>query len=141
MIIAPTNLLPTLCTLSSAYLSCAYVNVASTVNGGRCVNASGSPETCQRALNGSDESLSISNEWYYTGAGVGSWIKIEFAQKYIINTIRVKQRAHIVQQSKGLKLSFMDGSNAYVSVSDVTDCTFKTVFCSVSGFIQPIDNP
>ena len=109
---------------SSAYLSCAYINVASSANGGKCVNASGSPETCQRAIDGSHSNATVSNEWYYTGAGVGSWIKIQFARKYIINTIRLKQRPHIVEQSKGLKLSFMDGSEAYVSGSNAINTFF-----------------
>ena len=49
------------------------------------------------------------------GAGVGSWIQIQFVRKYVINTIRVMQRASVVEQSKGLNLTFMDGSQAYVS--------------------------
>lgn len=43
------------------------------------------------------------------------WVQINFTRKFVINTIRVKQRPYAGAQNKGLKLTFMDGSDEYVS--------------------------
>ena len=97
------------------YLRCAYFNVAGGANGGKCVGASGNYAACHRAIDGSSASGTTDNGWAHAGAGVGSWIKIEFARQYLINTIRVMQRPTAVEQSRGLKLTFMNGSEAFVS--------------------------
>ena len=83
-------------------------------NGGQCVAASASSSSCGLVIDGNAEAGS-SSEWTYSGAGVGSWIQINFTRKFVINTIRVKQRANAAEQNKGLKLTFMDGSEEYVS--------------------------
>ena len=89
--------------------------MAGSSNGGKCVGASGNYAICNRAIDGSSASGTIAKEWFHDGGGVGSWIKIQFARQYIINTIRVMQRASAVEQSRGLKLTFMNGSEAFVS--------------------------
>ena len=83
-------------------------------NGAQCVDASDSLATCGLALD-----RSAATEWTYSGAGVGMWLKIQFDRQYLINTLRVKQRANAIEQNKGLKLTFMDGSEAFVSNSSL----------------------
>ena len=46
---------------------------------------------------------------------MGLWVQINFTRKFVINTIRVKQKSYAGAQNKGLKLTFMDGSDEYVS--------------------------
>lgn len=104
---------------SSEYLGCAYINTALVTNGGQCVGASHSQPTCGRAIDGLAGGGTTDNEWIHVAGGVGIWVKIQFARPYLINSIRVKQRPKVVEQSKGLKLTFMDGSEAYVSNASV----------------------
>lgn len=89
--------------------------MAGSSNGGKCVEASGNKNTCNRAIDGLSASGTTANEWFHDGAGKGSWIKIQFPRQYLINTIRVMQRPSAVEQSRGLKLTFMNGSEAFVS--------------------------
>lgn len=70
---------------------------------------------CSRVIDGNAEAGSDSYEWWHGNGGVGSWVQINFTRKFVINTIRVKQRPYAAQQNKGLKLTFMDGSDEYVS--------------------------
>ena len=91
--------------------------------GGQCVDASASSSSCGRVIDGNAEAGTTSSEWAYSGAGVGSWVQINFTRKFVINTIRVKQRANAAEQNKGLKLTFMDGSEEYVS-NKIMECIF-----------------
>ena len=70
---------------------------------------------CSRVIDGNAEAGSDGYEWWHGNGGVGSWVQINFTRKFVINTIRVKQRPYAAQQNKGLKLTFMDGSDEYVS--------------------------
>lgn len=110
-----STFLPRFANSSPGYLRCAYHNVAVQNNGGTCAGASDNQADCGRAIDDSYESGTTANEWIVTGGGVGIWLKIEFARKYLINTIRVMQRPAQDEQSKGLKLTFVDGSEAFVS--------------------------
>ena len=83
------------------------------------MGASDKLSMCNRTIDGSAVGGTINYEWYPTGGGVGLWVKIQFARPYLINTIRVKQRSSAAEQNKGLKLTFMDSSEAYVSNSSV----------------------
>ena len=58
------------------------------------------------------------NKWE-GNSGVGQWVQIKFAREYLINTIRVMQLDSSTDRSKGLRLEFSDGSEAYVSNSSV----------------------
>ena len=98
------------------HLRCAYINVALASFGGQCVGASLNDNFCRRVIDGNAEAGTNSYEWWHDGNGVvGSWVQINFTRKFVINTIRVKQRPYAAEQSKGLKLTFMDGSEEYVS--------------------------
>ena len=105
----------TFCNFSLEHLRCAYSNVALASYGGQCVDASASSSSCGLVIDGNAEAGTTSSEWAYSGAGVGSWVQINFTRKFVINTIRVKQRGYAAEQNKGLKLTFMDGSEEYVS--------------------------
>lgn len=86
-------------------------------NGAQCVDASDNLANCGLAIDGD-----AATEWTYSGAGEGMWLKIQFDRQYLINTLRIKQKANANEQNKGLKLTFMDGSEAFVSNSSFTYC-------------------
>ena len=90
--------------------------MASAFNGGKCVGASENSHSCSKVIDGQAVAGNSSYEWNAAETGVGSWVKIQFARKYLINTIRVMQRASAVEQNKGLRLEFSDGSEAFVSI-------------------------
>ena len=95
------------------YLRCSHNNVAGAYSGGECVNASYNQASC-----GFVTDTGTSTQWEGDG-GVGQWIKIKFIREYLINTIRVMQKAEVSDQSKGLRLEFSDGSEAFVSNASV----------------------
>ena len=91
------------------FLRCSHENVAEAFLGGQCIGASSNQGSCELVVDGG-----TSNQWESNG-GVGQWIKINFIRDYLINTIRVMQKAEASDQIKGLRLEFSDGSEAFVS--------------------------
>ena len=55
-------------------------------------------------------------EFTSNGEGVGMWIQLDFDQGYNISRLRIQQRANPVELSRGLELSFSDGSTQNVRV-------------------------
>ena len=96
------------------YLRCSQDNVANVFLGGECIDASYNQDSCERVIN-----TGTSNQWEGNG-GVGQWIKIKFIREYLINTIRVMQKAEATDQTKSLRLEFSDGSEAFVSNASVS---------------------
>ena len=91
------------------YLRCSLDNIAKASFGGQCIGASSNQGSCGLVVDGV-----TSNQWEGNG-GVGQWIKIKFIREYLINTIRVMQKAEASNQIKGLRLEFSEGSEAFVS--------------------------
>ena len=97
----------------SDYLRCSLGNVARASMGAECIDASYNQGGCGLVID-----AGTLNQWEGNG-GVGQWIKIKFIREYLINTIRVMQKAEASDQTKGLRLEFSDGSEAFVSNASV----------------------
>lgn len=95
------------------FLRCSQDNIARSFLGGECIGTSYDHGNCWRVID-----AGISNQWEGNG-GVGQWIKIKFIREYLINTIRVMQKAEATDQTKCLRLEFSDDSEAFVSNASV----------------------
>ncbi len=71
---------------------------------------------CTNAFDGVTDS-SDAGVWVTAGEGQGSWIQLNFDQKYVISLLRVQQRSSTMELSKGIQLEFSDGSTQEIELA------------------------
>ena len=71
---------------------------------------------CTNAFDGVTDSTD-DGVWVTAGEGQGSWIQLNFDQKYVLSRLRLQQRSSTMELSKGIQLEFSDNSTQEIELA------------------------
>ena len=113
------------CEFLSAWLQCTHLNVAAEKNGANCTSSSyaHAARQCGKAIDGRAEVEGANLPFGFNSSQAGNHsIKIQFAQHFLINKLRVMQLDSGNTQISNVRLEFSNSSSVKVILGNLLCC-------------------
>lgn len=122
------------CDFISAWLQCTHLNVAAEENGATCTSNSYAQvaRQCDKAIDGRAEVGSVNLTFAFNSSqSANHSIKIQFAQNFLINKLRVMQLDSGNTQISSVRLEFSDSSSESVRFKPLRPKITDNIFCQL----------
>lgn len=109
------------CDFLSAWLQCTHLNVAAKKNGANCTSSlyAHAARQCHKAIDGRAEVEGVNLHFVFNSSQSGNHsIKIQFAQYFLINKLRVMQLDSGNTQISNVRLEFSNSSSVKVMLDN-----------------------